>query len=223
MPIDAASLLSDPPAPPQPAATFVDDTPEALRRANDLKRAFIESQRKAGDITDDQARAALAPFEPTAAEIDEGFPVARPEEFVLPPLPDFDENGRMVPATQVTNETLETAAAIRTWLSDGCFTAEIGSHLVNEVVRVGESMAGTSPARMQLYAREQRAQLHRMWGFDKAEERIALAARFIDDLDERHEGKVVDYLQATGAIFSATVLGQIAMHAERLQARKRKP
>lgn len=214
-----AGVADAPVAPQSPAAAL--GLPEGTDWSPDAQRSYVESQVKAGTLTQAEASEQLARLDPTEAELDEAFPRARPDEYRLPPL--------HRPNDPITPELIQFNQDVRTWLSDAGFPKEVGGALVHEIASVNsrfitqagapEGFERLPPVQQQLYAREQRAVLHRMWGSEKAEQRIALAAQLIDEADERSNGKVADYLISTGAIYSANVLAQIAMHAERLQAR----
>jgi hypothetical protein len=200
-------LLSNPPEVPA-----VEPGPITIEWDAAAQQRLVELDVKDGKISQKQADAQLADLAPTAEEIDQAFPPAAPHEYRLPA---FGEQGK-----PITTEVIELDRSVRTWLVEGRFPAPIGSDIVREAVHVaGQQM---TEQRRQQYALEQRAQMHGAMGMERAEQRIKLAADLIDELDEKSGGQVVDWLLKTGAIYSAKVLTQVALQAERLQARKRR-
>lgn len=147
---------------------------------------------------------------PEAAEIDAMFPPAKPEEYQMPSM--GDEYGP-------TQHKLDTDA--RGWLAEARFPAGLGSALLSEIDRVSVAHSKMSDGERQIWAQKEVAVLQNMWG-DSYGPRVKAAQQIIKELELKRPG-LVEILEVSGAGNSAFVIAQVALHAERLLARRPKP
>jgi len=208
-----------------PAATAVtpmagagqgDFTPEQIQQ---LAAWAVED----GQLTREQANAMLAadggeplidapPIGSVAAEIDAAFPPAKPMEFEIPSFAPDD--------APLTPEMIEFDGRARGWLSTAGFTAGIGSAIAKEIAQVADAWEKMNPTERELWDRGEQAKLDGMWG-DQKPAKMELARQLIRELEAKSPG-VVELLETTGAGNSAMVAAQLALHAERLAAKRAK-
>lgn len=120
---------------------------------------------------------------------------ARPDQYALPQLA---QPGQELTAEEVAQFDREA----RTWLSEAGFPREIGSALASEVARVGEHQRDANDQARAAYAAKEQQHLRGMWGAQYAQ-RLALARDLVRALDARHDGRISEYLEETGAGNSA--------------------
>lgn len=85
------------------------------------------------------------------------------------------------------------------------------------MAKVGKAFNAMSEAEQVLYQRSERAHLERLWGSEETQRK--LAHQLVMKIDDRRPG-IVDLLLDTGAGNSAMVIMNLALHAERLAARR---
>lgn len=230
-PVGTQPAVDPLPAPTTPAAApvapAVTDTTTPAVEVRDGKNgsinvdqlnAWIAQEEAAGRSTPEQSAAIRAEAgidAPTPNPVvdylkAEGFAPARSDEFQIPKF--LEENERFSPELQAADATM------RGWLADGLFTREIGSSIARTVASVGEQCANMTDAEREIYARGQVAQLETMWGVEKTAERIRLASGPVRELEAKRPG-LVRFLNDSGAGNSATLIANVALHAERLNAR----
>lgn len=209
-----------------PAPAAMPDTPPIASSSN-----FTPAQLKCmaddlvarGTMTREQADAMLVAdgvqieqpkpegeLSPEAAEIDALFPPAKPSEYQMPDMgPEYG------PAQQ----KLDTEA--RGWLADARFPAGIGSSLLAEVDRTAKAWAKMDDTARRMYAQQEISTLRKLWG-DSYEPRVKAAQQLVRELEAKRPG-LARILEESGAGNSAAVIVQVALHAERLLARRPKP
>lgn len=150
------------------------------------------------------------PVEEVAREIDQHFPPARPEQFEMPIMAEEGED--------YGPQQFEADKLARSWLADGRFPREIGSHIAQEAARAAALVRSMTPETRELWARGQREAIDKMLGA-AAPRKLALAQQLIQELEGKRPG-VVAFLEASGAGNAASVVVQVAEHATRLAARR---
>jgi hypothetical protein len=173
-------------------------------KAGRQTRAEADAMLKAEGVP---PQAAPSPVGAHLAQI--GFAPAKPEQFVLPPLvgpnEPFDKNAQAMDRR------------LRTWLSTAGLTKEIGSSLVAEVARTEMAYEAMNPAQRKSWEQGQRGNLARIWGAD-TDKKISGARQLVNEIEEKAPG-FKRFLDVTGGGSSASVIAQLAMHAQRLAAR----
>jgi hypothetical protein len=103
----------------------------------------------------------------------------------------------------------------RTWLRDAEIPANIGSVMAKDVNEFVRRVADYSDAQHELEYKTTTAMLQRVWG-DRTSHMINLARKLVAELDTRHGGRVLDFLESSGAGNCPELIVQLANHAERL-------
>lgn len=175
----------------------------------------VQANTPAGDNTG--ASVASPPSPPIGAstsgaeqEID-AFAPAKADDFTLPP--------GLFPEGVPPPHMVEQSAQFRGWLEEARLPKSIGDFLADEVAKVGNAFSAMGEAEQVLYQRSERAHLERLWGPEETQRKIELARQLVLEIDERRPG-LVDLLLDTGAGNSAMVIMNLALHAERLAARR---
>lgn len=148
---------------------------------------------------------------PEAAEIDAVFPPARPEEYQMPYLGET-----FGPAQQKLD------ADSRAWLAEARFPAGIGSALLTEVDRTATAWAKMDATARMMHTQTETSTLQKLWGVDGYAAKVSAARQLIREMEAKRPG-LVRILEESGAGNSAQVIAQVALHAERLLARRPKP
>jgi hypothetical protein len=183
-------------------------------------RAAVDHEVSAGRLTREEGDAMLLADGVHAAQPDSdggvdaylaelGFPAGRAEQFELPPLAGPGEN--FGPDAQ------EFAQRARTWLAESKLTTQLGNHLATEIGRLADVLGSMDAPSRATWEQAQREAFARHFKADAPRMR-ALAGRFLAELNTRCPG-VEGYLSDVGALNSAAIVGQIALHAERLSGR----
>jgi hypothetical protein len=138
-----------------------------------------------------------------------GLPPAKPSEYVLPPL------GQSSAA-----ETAQVDSMVRGWFATAKLPAGVGNYIAAEADRFAAAWARMSPAERELAERTSTAQLQRVLG-DRYEEALSRARDLIHEVDAKHGGKLIPYLERSGVLNHTGIVMQIVMHADRLASRPR--
>ncbi|GEM_PF-6913223 len=170
----------------------------------------------AGRITREQADEALIAegVKPTPTierpTVDvSGFPAAQLHEFKMP---QWAEGG------DVTPDHIEFDKQIRTALVAGGFEKAIGSAVVAELVAATKRTEGMDDSALELHTRSELIKLQKLWRDpDTYQRRMGMAAQLIDEIEAKVPG-VKQSINSAG--FSAAVVANIALHAERLYTAK---
>ena len=141
--------------------------------------------------------------------VDFDLPPGKVGEFLIP-------HGAVQDASP--QQEADAARYVSTWFELAQMPREIGTYLLDEMAVVAKRHQAMSEAERELYKREQTASLYKIWG-DEGPRKLALAKQLLDEIDARQPG-LAELLDETGAANSATVILQLASHAERLAARR---
>lgn len=144
-----------------------------------------------------------------AAEIDKLFPPAKPEEFRIPSIVGGD--GRF------TEEMAKDIGQYRDWLASARLTKETGNAIASEVHNVSTRLEKMNPAEREDWVRKQEGIIQKVFK-GNTERMLDLAVQLVDEIEAKNPG-FKDFLERTGAGDSATVVVQLAMHAETLYDR----
>jgi len=122
----------------------------------------------------------------------------------------------------LTAQDMQTDATVRGWLHDAELPASIGSALAEEAdlaLRNAPSM--TTDGEAELAMRGCQSELRQLWGAEVADKRMELARRLVREIDAKRPG-LIGFLEDHPAIAnSPRVVMQLALHAERIYARRR--
>lgn len=142
-------------------------------------------------------------------QLDQMFPAGKPEEFILPKK-----------LAMMTNDEYKSYDFdMRAWLSIAGFPPSLGSYLAEQINEANEKYQAMNPVDQKLWARNQSSSLRQVFG-DEWNLRTGLSVMLSRELDKKHPGFIA--LLEKGGGYSAMVVAQLAMHAERLLDRKAK-
>lgn len=147
---------------------------------------------------------------PEAADIDALFPPAKPSEYQMPNMGET-----FGPAQQKLD------ADSRAWLAEARFPAGIGSALLAEVDKTATAWNKMDATARTLHVQKETSVLQKLWGNDGYAAKVNAARQLIKELERKRPG-IVEILERSGAGNSAQVIAQVALHAERLLARRPK-
>lgn len=140
----------------------------------------------------------------------EGFTPGKASDFTLPAM--VKDNEPFTPELQAADRTM------RGWLEESRLTKEIGSYVASEIARAAPAWGRMNDGERELHGQKARAALEKLWGPDKAAERIELARQLVLEIDKARPG-LIRFLDESGAGSNVNVIAQIGMQAERLRAR----
>lgn len=199
-----------------PIASSSDFSPVELRSmADDLvTRGALTRETADAMLTTDGAQIEQPKSEgelsPEAADIDSMFPPAKPEEYQMPNMGEI-----FGPAQQKLD------GDARGWLTEARFPAGIGSSLLSEVNRTATAWNKMDATARTMYAQQEVTALQKLWG-DGYAAKVNAARQLIREMEAKRPG-LARILEESGAGNSAQVIAQVALHAERLLARRPKP
>lgn len=121
----------------------------------------------------------------------------------------------------LTAQDMQTDATVRGWLHDAELPASIGSALAEEADLALRNAPSMTAGEAELAMRGCQSELRQLWGAEVADKRMELARRLVREIDARRPG-LIDFLEDHPAIAnSPRVVMQLALHAERIYARRR--
>ena len=205
------TTLTAPPQlePPHPKASLAASESETMAR-------WIQQDLASGKMTQAQADAIFndlqTPLEhrlpDTRTEeqktLDQYFPAAKPEEFVIR----YGEGGQE-PA--MTPEMKQFDQSARMWLSEGQFPRDLGNSLVNAIEKTVQATSRMNENELENYGHREFEKLQRVHG-EKLEERLQAAAMMIDHLERQRPG-LKALLASKGIGDDAMVANTLIQHA----------
>ena len=186
-------------------------------------RAMADEMVRTGAMTKEAADAALRAGgnEPAAADTRTDAQKDFDATFAPPPAPEgykLDFMNRLPPGTPVTTVSLFNTAAT-SWLHEIQMPAGVGSSLVERAMEVGQRAQKMSPPQLELWKREQAVAFDRV---AKTPERAAQLRAYAAEVlaMQTKSPEFSAGLLKSGARFDATTLMLLALHGERLAARR---
>ena len=147
--------------------------------------------------------------------LDQHFPAAKPEEFLIR----YGAPGQVAP--QMTPELKQFDTSARTWLAGAEFTRDGGSAFVDMIAKVARQTQHLNADELESYGYSEFAKLERAYGGeDKLQEKLQAAAVMIHELDKKTPG-LKNLLKSKGIGDTALVVAQIIGQSERWHARRK--
>jgi len=135
--------------------------------------------------------------------IDDQFPVARPEDFLLR----YDAPGQA--AKPMTPEMTAFDQSARAWLTGAEFPATLGNSLITTIERTVQQTKHMTPAQLESYGLVEFEKLTRAYGGeDNLQEKLYAAAVMIEALDKNTPG-LKTLLKSKGIGDNALVVSQL--------------
>ncbi|PWB40700.1 MAG: hypothetical protein C3F19_09410 [Rhodocyclales bacterium] len=187
----------------EPAEDIIDVSgrpaaPAPQPAAPDPAAAAAESERRAEEQAADDATFA-AP--------------KTPAEYQIPYGTTFAER-------DMSAQDLQTDATLRGWLHDAQLPAYIGNDIAEQADLAQREAPSMTDAEAELAMRRCETDLRGLWGRELADKRMDLARRLVREIDAKRPG-LVAFLEDHPAIANhPRVVMQLALHAERIYARK---
>lgn len=203
-----------------------DNTPAPTAGQNgtpEQARAFADEMVRAGVRTREEADAQLrsAGYEPAPVDTRSDEAKSFDTVFAPPPAPEgyrLDYINRLPPGTEISTVAQFNGAAT-SWLHEIQMPVSIGVATVERAMEVGQRAARMSAPELELWKREQ------AYAFDqiaKTPERAAQLRSFAAEVlaMATKSPEFSDGLLKSGARYDATVLMNLALHGERIAARR---
>lgn len=183
---------------------------DQMKAAGAGEAQIAQAARELG-LSDEQYAAMKAGADGAEAHLTAlGFPPASsPQDFSLPPLTVEGGDAELIAATK----------EVQGWLHSAKLTPEIGNAIAKEAAAYQQRWDKMSDAERTLDVRNTQAMLQRMWGAQYAETLEATQA-LVRELDTKAGGRLVEWLEVSGAGNSLQVAAQLGLHAMRLKARQ---
>jgi hypothetical protein len=172
-------------------------TPEQANKAFDDLGA-TEEQRKPDPRNDEQKM------------LDQVFPAARPEEFVIRWNAVGDD-------TPMSPETKIFDAKARGWLTEMGFSRENGNAVINFISKLAQQKM--TPAQVEAHTITENAKLANLYK-GTWDEQFEPASRMIHEVEAKLPG-LKNFLRANGVGDTATIVNMLIRQAERYHARKK--
>lgn len=129
------------------------------------------------------------------------------------------------PPADESPEAFAADVEARSWLLAAGMPAAIGSFLGQEIGRMqqcGHDIAGGSDAEFELGRASLMAKLETMYGAEATQKKLADVQWLVEHVDRKSGGRLGDWLeQNAGVLLNVAVVGQLAVHAERMRGRLR--
>ena len=145
--------------------------------------------------------------------LDQHFPVAKPEEFLIR----YSEPGQV--AVPLTKEQQQFDTLARGWLVDAEFPASIGNSLVTTISKVAQQTKAMSPDQLESYGLLQYERLERVYGAE-LEDKLNAAGRMVVELDKKTPG-LKNLLRSRGLGDNAEIASLLIHQAERYWLRRK--
>ena len=145
--------------------------------------------------------------------LDQHFPVAKPEEFLIR----YGEPGQIAPPMTPELKQFDTSA--RSWLNQAEFPATIGNSLISMVAKVAQQTQHLSADQLESYGLLQYALLERVYGAE-LEDKLNAAGRMVEVLEKTQPG-LKNLLRSKGLGDNAEIASLLMQQAERYWLRRK--
>ena len=145
--------------------------------------------------------------------LDQHFPAAKPEEFLIR----YGEPGQVAPPMTPELQQFDTSA--RSWLNQAEFPATIGNSLITTIAKVAQQTQHLSADQLESYGLLQYERLERVYGAE-LEDKLNAAGHMVVEIDKKTPG-LKNLLRSKGLGDNAEVAQLLIQQAERYWLRRK--
>jgi hypothetical protein len=145
--------------------------------------------------------------------LDQHFPAAKPEEFLIR----YGESGQVAPPMTPELKQFDTSA--RSWLNKAEFPATIGNGLISTIAKVAQKTKHLSADALESYGLLQYERLERVYGAE-LEDKLNATGRMVEQLEKKTPG-LKNLLRSNGIGDNAEVASLLIQQSERYWIRRK--